>query len=98
MNLTCVISDGDGTQWEYEWKTTSLEKPVKSTEDWVFYTSVSSDGDYWCRGRQKMDLRPTTWSYPIRWTVLCKAIFFSIYFELLFIHLNNKSKTPAHSP
>ncbi|XP_032438607.1 uncharacterized protein LOC116732495 [Xiphophorus hellerii] len=70
MSLTCVISDGDGTQWEYEWKTTSSEKPVKSTEDWVFYTSVSSDGDYWCRGKQKMDLRPTTWSYPIRLTVL----------------------------
>ncbi|PWA15639.1 hypothetical protein CCH79_00020501, partial [Gambusia affinis] len=73
VSLTCVISDGDCTEWEYEWKTTSSEKPVKSTEDWVFYASVSSDGDYWCRGKQKMDSHPTTWSYPIRFTVLCKA-------------------------
>uniref|UniRef100_A0A087X3K6 Ig-like domain-containing protein n=1 Tax=Poecilia formosa TaxID=48698 RepID=A0A087X3K6_POEFO len=69
ISLTCVISDGDGAQWEYEWRTTSLESLTKITGDWVFYTSISSAGDYYCRGKQKMDLHPTMWSYPIRLTV-----------------------------
>lgn len=78
ISLTCVVSNGGGAEWECDWKTTSLETPPKSTEQWVFNTAVSSAGDYWCRGKQKMNLYPPlVWSYPIRLTVLCK-LFFSL--------------------
>ncbi|KAK5608246.1 hypothetical protein CRENBAI_002083 [Crenichthys baileyi] len=71
ISLTCEISDDGDTQWAYEWRTSSSETTTESTEKWVFNASVSSAGEYWCRGKKKLDLcSSTSWSYPIKMTVM----------------------------
>ncbi|MED6290071.1 hypothetical protein CHARACLAT_009384 [Characodon lateralis] len=71
ISLTCEISDDGGTEWAFEWRTSSSETTAESTEKWVFNASVSSAGEYWCRGKKKLDLCSSTiWSYPIKMTVM----------------------------
>ncbi|XP_008295718.1 obscurin-like [Stegastes partitus] len=66
ITLRCEIQDGGSIQWEYEWRTTSSEKPLEHTERWVISASQSSDGDYWCRGKPKSDsFSSTEWSDAI---------------------------------
>ncbi|XP_067381113.1 Fc receptor-like protein 5 isoform X2 [Channa argus] len=73
INLTCEIQGGGDTEWDYEWTTNTYEKIPKYSERWVFNASGSSGGNYWCRGKDKINFYSSTaWSDPITLTVLNK--------------------------
>ncbi|XP_073331663.1 Fc receptor-like protein 5 [Pagrus major] len=70
ITLRCEIKDGGDTEWEYEWRTTSLEKPSDQSEHRITSVSIYHRGDYRCRGRKKhTQLSSTDWSDPIKLTV-----------------------------
>ncbi|KAM6960395.1 Fc receptor-like protein 5 [Tautogolabrus adspersus] len=72
ITLRCEIKDGDDTEWEYEWETTSSRsvKPPKEKEYRIGRAYTSHSGNYSCKGRKKSDQSPTGWSDPITLTVL----------------------------
>ncbi|XP_073331710.1 obscurin-like [Pagrus major] len=69
ITLRCEIKDGGDTEWEYEWKTTSSEKPSNQNEHRIWFATESHSGDYWCKGRKKSEKSSTDWSDPIKLTV-----------------------------
>ncbi|XP_073331664.1 uncharacterized protein [Pagrus major] len=70
ITLRCEIKDGGDTEWEYEWTTTSSEKPSNQNEHSITSVSESHSGDYRCKGRKKhTQLSSTDWSDPIKLTV-----------------------------
>ena len=70
ITLRCEIKDGGDTQWEYEWRTTSSEKPSNQNEHRITSVSDSHSGDYSCKGRRKHTQHSSTdWSDPIKLTV-----------------------------
>ncbi|XP_027143980.1 uncharacterized protein LOC109139830 [Larimichthys crocea] len=68
ITLRCEIKNGGDTEWEYEWKTTSSEKPSNQKEVSIRSASGSHSGDYRCKGRNK-NKQSTDWSDPIKLTV-----------------------------
>uniref|UniRef100_A0A671TN22 Ig-like domain-containing protein n=1 Tax=Sparus aurata TaxID=8175 RepID=A0A671TN22_SPAAU len=70
ITLRCEITDGGDTEWEYEWRTTSSEKPSDQNEHSITSVTGSHSGDYRCKGRKKqMQHSSTDWSDPIKLTV-----------------------------
>ena len=70
ITLRCEIKDGGDTEWEYEWRTTSSEKPPNQNEHRIRFASASHSGDYRCKGRNKHTQHSSTdWSDPIKLTV-----------------------------
>ncbi|XP_073330721.1 sialoadhesin-like [Pagrus major] len=69
ITLRCEIKDGGDTEWEYEWKTTSSEKPSNLNEHSIRFATASHRGDYWCKGRKKSEKSSTDWSDPFKLTV-----------------------------
>ncbi|XP_059211545.1 uncharacterized protein LOC131990163 [Centropristis striata] len=68
ITVRCDIKDGGDTEWEYEWKTTSRNKPSNQNEHRVRSASESDSGTYSCRGRRAQQ-SATDWSDPIKLTV-----------------------------
>ncbi|XP_059211542.1 uncharacterized protein LOC131990161 [Centropristis striata] len=68
ITVRCDIKDGGDTEWEYEWKTTSRNKPSNQNEHRVRSASGSDSGTYSCRGRRAQQ-SATDWSDPIKLTV-----------------------------
>ncbi|KAM8748075.1 uncharacterized protein AB9X84_015864 isoform 2-T2 [Acanthopagrus schlegelii] len=70
ITLRCEITDGGDTEWEYEWRTTSSEKPPDQNEHSITSVTRSHSGDYRCKGRKKHTQHSSTgWSDPIKLTV-----------------------------
>ncbi|XP_073348533.1 B-cell receptor CD22-like [Pagrus major] len=70
ITLRCEIKDGGDTEWEYEWRTTSSEKPSNQNEHSIRFVTESHSGDYRCKGRKKHTQHSSTgWSDPIKLTV-----------------------------
>ncbi|XP_071372043.1 Fc receptor-like protein 5 isoform X2 [Centroberyx affinis] len=70
ITLSCEIQEGGDTDWEYEWRTSSSNKPLKQAAYRIVRASVSDSGDYSCQGRQRSDLYSSTeWSNAITLTV-----------------------------
>ncbi|XP_078137953.1 uncharacterized protein LOC139914509 [Centroberyx gerrardi] len=70
ITLRCEIQGGGDTDWEYEWRTSSSNKPLKQAAYRIVRASESDRGDYSCKGRQRSDLYSSTeWSNTIRLTV-----------------------------
>ena len=70
ITLRCEIKDGGDTEWEYEWRTTSSEKPSDQNEHRITSVTGSHSGDYRCKGRKKHTQHSSTdWSDPIKLTV-----------------------------
>ncbi|GLD58164.1 obscurin-like protein, partial [Lates japonicus] len=67
ITVRCEIQGGGDTEWEYEWNTTSSNKPPTHNEYRINGATVSDSGDYKCRGRKDYSL--TQWSDVIRLTV-----------------------------
>ncbi|XP_036943163.1 high affinity immunoglobulin gamma Fc receptor I-like, partial [Acanthopagrus latus] len=75
ITLRCEIKDGGDTEWEYEWRTTSSEKPPNQNEHRIRFASASHSGDYRCKGRNKHTQHSSTdWSDPIKLTVSHKPL------------------------
>ncbi|KAM8746507.1 basement membrane-specific heparan sulfate proteoglycan core protein-like [Acanthopagrus schlegelii] len=73
ITLRCEIKDGGDTEWEYEWRTSSSEKPSNQNELSIRSVSASHSGVYRCKGRKKREKSPTDWSDPFILTVSDKA-------------------------
>lgn len=74
ITLTCEITNGGDTEWEYEWKTTSPIKPPNEKEYWISVYELHS-GYYSCRGRNKNEQFSTKWSDDFQLTVHgCKSL------------------------
>ncbi|KAM8746835.1 Fc receptor-like protein 5 [Acanthopagrus schlegelii] len=73
ITLRCEIKDGGDTEWEYEWRTTSSEKPLNQNELSIRSVSASHSGVYRCKGRKKREKSPTDWSDSFILTVSDKA-------------------------
>ncbi|XP_071371557.1 basement membrane-specific heparan sulfate proteoglycan core protein-like [Centroberyx affinis] len=70
ITLRCGIQEGGHPEWEYEWRTSSSNKPLKQAAYRIVRASLSDSGDYSCQGRQRSDLYSSTeWSYAITLTV-----------------------------
>uniref|UniRef100_A0A671TN56 Ig-like domain-containing protein n=1 Tax=Sparus aurata TaxID=8175 RepID=A0A671TN56_SPAAU len=70
ITLRCEIKDGGDTEWEYEWRTSSSEKPSDQNEHSISSVTESHSGDYRCKGRKKHTQHSSTdWSDPIKLTV-----------------------------
>uniref|UniRef100_A0A671UPI4 Ig-like domain-containing protein n=1 Tax=Sparus aurata TaxID=8175 RepID=A0A671UPI4_SPAAU len=70
ITLRCEIKDGGDTEWEYDWRTTSSEKPSDQNEHSITSVTGSHSGDYRCKGRKKHTQHSATdWSDPIKLTV-----------------------------
>uniref|UniRef100_A0A671UVF1 Ig-like domain-containing protein n=1 Tax=Sparus aurata TaxID=8175 RepID=A0A671UVF1_SPAAU len=69
ITLRCEIKDGGDTEWEYEWRTTSSEKPSNQNEHSIRSVSASHSGAYRCKGRKKREKSSTDWSDPFKLTV-----------------------------
>ncbi|XP_030286104.1 high affinity immunoglobulin gamma Fc receptor I-like [Sparus aurata] len=69
ITLRCEIKDGGDTEWEYEWRTTSSEKPSNQNELSIRSVSASHSGVYRCKGRKKSEKSSTDWSDPFKLTV-----------------------------
>ncbi|XP_073331709.1 Fc receptor-like protein 4 [Pagrus major] len=69
ITLRCEIKDGGDTEWDYEWKTTSSEKPSNQNEHSIRFATESHSGDYRCKGRKKSEKSSTDWSDPFKLTV-----------------------------
>ena len=69
ITLKCEIKDGEDTEWEYEWETSSSFKPPKQRETLIIaYTS--HNGEYRCWGRKKSEpTSMTKWSDAFKLTV-----------------------------
>ncbi|XP_073330720.1 Fc receptor-like protein 5 [Pagrus major] len=69
ITLRCEIQGG-GTEWEYEWTTTSSHQPPNVNEYWITSASPSDSEDYWCKGRMKgAQQNSTGWSNSLKLTV-----------------------------
>ena len=67
ITLRCEITDGGDTEWEYEWRTTSSEKPPDQNKHSISFVTESHSGDYRCKGRKKHTQHSSTgWSDPIK--------------------------------
>uniref|UniRef100_A0A671URR0 Ig-like domain-containing protein n=1 Tax=Sparus aurata TaxID=8175 RepID=A0A671URR0_SPAAU len=73
ITLRCEIKDGGDSEWEYEWRTTSSEKPSNQNELSIRSVSASHSGVYRCKGRKKSEKSSTDWSDPFILTVSDKA-------------------------
>ena len=62
ITLRCEIKDGGDTVWEYEWRTSSSEKPSNQNELSIRSVSASHSGVYRCKGRKKREKSSTDWS------------------------------------
>uniref|UniRef100_A0A8P4FZD7 Ig-like domain-containing protein n=1 Tax=Dicentrarchus labrax TaxID=13489 RepID=A0A8P4FZD7_DICLA len=72
ITLKCEIKDGEGTDWEYEWQTSSSFKPPKQSESRLI-ADASHNGDYKCKGRNKSETTSMTeWSGGFKLTVFDK--------------------------
>ncbi|XP_038581899.1 uncharacterized protein LOC119908253 [Micropterus salmoides] len=60
ITLRCEIKDGGDTEWEYEWKTSSSDKPLKQNEHWIRSAYSALSGDYRCKGRMKSAQQTST--------------------------------------
>ncbi|KAM8746978.1 B-cell receptor CD22-like isoform 2-T2 [Acanthopagrus schlegelii] len=70
ITLRCEITDGGDTEWEYEWRTTSSEKPPDQNKHSITSVTRSHSGDYRCKGRKNHTQHSSTgWSDPIKLTV-----------------------------
>uniref|UniRef100_A0A8C4NV20 Ig-like domain-containing protein n=1 Tax=Dicentrarchus labrax TaxID=13489 RepID=A0A8C4NV20_DICLA len=70
ITFRCEIQGGGDTQWTYEWKTPSSEKPSNQNEHSIRSATVSHSGEYSCKGRMKHAQQSSTeWSDPIKLTV-----------------------------
>ncbi|XP_036969065.1 high affinity immunoglobulin gamma Fc receptor I-like [Acanthopagrus latus] len=70
ITLRCEITDGGDTEWEYEWRTTSSEKPPDQNKHSITSVTESHSGDYRCKGRENHTQHSSTgWSDPINLTV-----------------------------
>uniref|UniRef100_A0A8C4HXN5 Ig-like domain-containing protein n=1 Tax=Dicentrarchus labrax TaxID=13489 RepID=A0A8C4HXN5_DICLA len=73
ITFRCEIQGGGDTQWTYEWKTPSSEKPSNQNEHSIRSATVSHSGEYSCKGRMKHAQQSSTeWSDPIKLTVFDK--------------------------
>uniref|UniRef100_UPI0037E85C79 Fc receptor-like protein 5 n=1 Tax=Semicossyphus pulcher TaxID=241346 RepID=UPI0037E85C79 len=72
ITLRCDIKDGENTEWEYEWSTTSSVRPPKQKEYIIRSAYSSYSGDYRCKGRDQSEKSSTDWSDPITLTVSYK--------------------------
>ncbi|XP_028260918.1 basement membrane-specific heparan sulfate proteoglycan core protein-like, partial [Parambassis ranga] len=73
ITLRCQIQNGRDTEWEFEWRTGSSQQIKRRGKLWVITASDSSRGQYWCRGKQRVDkFSSTEWSDPITLTVSAK--------------------------
>uniref|UniRef100_A0A671URC5 Ig-like domain-containing protein n=1 Tax=Sparus aurata TaxID=8175 RepID=A0A671URC5_SPAAU len=68
ITLRCEIKDGGDTEWEYEWRTTSSEKPSNQNEQSIRSVSASHHV-YRCKGRKNREKSSTDWSDPFKLTV-----------------------------
>uniref|UniRef100_A0A671UVH3 Ig-like domain-containing protein n=1 Tax=Sparus aurata TaxID=8175 RepID=A0A671UVH3_SPAAU len=66
ITLRCEIKDGGDTEWEYEWRTNSSEKPSNQNELSIRSVSASHSGVYRCKGSENSS---TYWSDPFNLTV-----------------------------
>uniref|UniRef100_A0A8C4H5E4 Ig-like domain-containing protein n=1 Tax=Dicentrarchus labrax TaxID=13489 RepID=A0A8C4H5E4_DICLA len=74
ITLRCEIKDGGDTEWTYEWKTTSSEKPSNQNEHSIRSATVSHSGEYSCKGRMKHAQQSSTeWSDPIKLTLFLNS-------------------------
>ena len=69
ITLRCEIKDGGDTEWEYEWRTSSSEKPFNQNELRIRFATAHHSGDYRCKGRKKSEKSSTDWSDPFILTV-----------------------------
>ncbi|XP_018527638.1 Fc receptor-like protein 5 [Lates calcarifer] len=70
ITVRCEIQGGGDTEWEYEWRTTSSDKPPNQHEYRIYYASSSHSGNYECRGRKKSSQQSSTkWSDSFNLTV-----------------------------
>ncbi|TKS93034.1 Fc receptor-like protein 5 [Collichthys lucidus] len=75
ITLRCEIKNGGDTEWEYEWITTSLEKPSNQNEVSIRSASRYHSGQYWCKGRKKRaEQNSTGWSNAFQLTVSYKPL------------------------
>uniref|UniRef100_A0A3Q3M181 Ig-like domain-containing protein n=1 Tax=Mastacembelus armatus TaxID=205130 RepID=A0A3Q3M181_9TELE len=69
ITVRCEIQGGD-TEWEYEWETTSSNKPPNKNEFRISFVSSTHSGNYRCQGRMKnIKYKTTEWSNFINLTV-----------------------------
>ncbi|XP_023201941.1 basement membrane-specific heparan sulfate proteoglycan core protein-like [Xiphophorus maculatus] len=66
VTLRCEMQDDEGTQWMYEWITSSRNSPT-SNEYRISSVSESDGGSYWCLASK--GYQTTGWSFPIKLTV-----------------------------
>ncbi|XP_028329625.1 uncharacterized protein LOC114480037 isoform X3 [Gouania willdenowi] len=72
--VRCEIS-GENTQWEYEWKTSSVNKPPNLKEFRIDGASSEHYGQYQCKGKTSGDHQSTTeWSDVLWIKVLDKPV------------------------
>ncbi|XP_045919816.1 Fc receptor-like protein 5 isoform X3 [Micropterus dolomieu] len=62
ITLRCDIENGGDTEWEYEWKTSSSDKPQKANDFIIRSASSSHSGEYRCLGRMTSGKSSTEWS------------------------------------
>ncbi|XP_061566591.1 uncharacterized protein LOC133420782 isoform X2 [Cololabis saira] len=67
ITLRCEIHGGN-TEWEYEWKTSSSNKPPNLNE-FTIPVSLSNTGTYKCKGRMKSKPISTDWSDSFSLTI-----------------------------
>uniref|UniRef100_A0A8C4DT89 Ig-like domain-containing protein n=1 Tax=Dicentrarchus labrax TaxID=13489 RepID=A0A8C4DT89_DICLA len=83
ITFRCEIQGVGDTQWTYEWKTPSSEKPSNQNEHSIWSATVSHSGEYRCKGRMKHAQQSSTdWSDPIKLTVLDSKSH-HIYFNII---------------
>ncbi|XP_070849882.1 Fc receptor-like protein 5 [Chaetodon trifascialis] len=62
VSLRCDIQ-GEEDEWEYEWATTSSNKPPNQKEYRINSVSQLNGGEYWCKGRlERSQDGSTAWS------------------------------------
>ncbi|XP_049425175.1 uncharacterized protein LOC125884320 [Epinephelus fuscoguttatus] len=66
--IRCEIKNGGGTDWEYEWRTTSSIKPPNENP-YNMSAQVFHNGQYSCIGRNKSKQSSTKWSDNFKLTV-----------------------------
>ncbi|XP_061566146.1 uncharacterized protein LOC133420467 [Cololabis saira] len=69
ITLRCEIHGGD-TEWEYEWTTSSSNKPPNLNEFTLDPVYLSNTGPYKCKGRMKSKHLSTDWSDSFSLTIL----------------------------
>uniref|UniRef100_A0A3B3HD37 Ig-like domain-containing protein n=1 Tax=Oryzias latipes TaxID=8090 RepID=A0A3B3HD37_ORYLA len=68
ITLTCEVQEGEGVQWEYEWRTPQSQTFRTKQKDWTITASIS--GDYSCKSTPTDDsYSATNWSEALRLSV-----------------------------